>query len=283
MFKTSLALNTLVHSLTLLLDMDTPSFFLSAWNSDCIRRFHQGQFENNQLDYFSYQPAYQARHLSDLFQLRNGSDQTVGALNLSLDEGATTAALEVLNQIAPMQDTVTCASPSAFGITGLEIRLDERSPKTNTESTPLRLVIEFVKNTGRRTSLHNGKVTPAASPLGESLLVEEEGARVPTPKSERDDCCTIANKAPQVKKLQKRSKKPNNEKEKVKRKKFLERNRIAANKCRQTKKKWIDDLQTKVHLLRADNTAKKAAYKDLEQEILQLRSSLSSILNSVPT
>jgi hypothetical protein len=260
--------------------MDTPSFFLSAWNSDYIRRYHQGQVENNQLDYFSYQPAYQARHLSGLFQLRNCSDQTVEALNLSLfDEGATTAepkpAPEVFNQIAPMQDTVTCASPSAFGITGLEIhQLDERSPKTNTESTPLRLVIEFVKNTGRRTSLHNGQVTPAASPLGESLLVEEEGAKVPTPKSERDDCCTIADKAPKVKKLRKRSKMENNEQEEVKRKKFLERNRIAANKCRQTRKKWIDDLQTKVHLLRADNIAKKAACEDLEQEIPQLRSSL---------
>lgn len=56
--------------------------------------------------------------------------------------------------------------------------------------------------------------------------------------------------------------------------KFLERNRVAADKCRQNRKKWIDDLQDKVHHLGADNSAKKAAVEELEQEVVQLKSLL---------
>jgi hypothetical protein len=256
--------------------MDTPSFFLSTWNSDYTPRFHQGQAENNQLDYFSCQPVYQARHFSDLSQLRDDSDQIVENPTPSLfDKGAATAPVfGVFTQTAPMQGIATCASPSVFSITGLGIpRLDKQSPNTNIESTPLRLVTEFVKNTGRRTSLHNGQVTPADSPLDDSLSVEEGGAKIPPPKSERDDSRTITNGGPKVKKLRKREKE-NQGQEEVKRKKFLERNRTAADKCRQSKKKWVADLQAKVHFLRADSMAKKAACKDVEQEILQLKSSL---------
>jgi hypothetical protein len=257
--------------------MDTPSFFLSAWNSDYTPRFHQGQAENNQLDYFSCKPAYQARHL---FQLRDDSDQIVETLSPSLfDKGAATAEPEpvfgVFTQTAPMQGIATCACPSVFSITGLGIpRLDEQSPNTNIESTPLRLVTEFVKNTGRRTSLHNGQVTPADSPLDDSLPVEEGGAKIPPPKSERDDSRTITNGGPKVKKLRKRREKEDKEQEEVKRKKFLKINRIASDKCRQNKRKWIADSHTKMHFLRADSMAKKAACEDVEQEILQLKSLL---------
>jgi hypothetical protein len=103
--------------------MDTPSFFLSAWNSDYTPRFHQGLAENHQLDYFLCKPAYQARHL---FQLRDDSDQIIKTLNPSLfDKGAATAELEpvfgVFTQTAPMQGIATCASPSVFSITSLGI------------------------------------------------------------------------------------------------------------------------------------------------------------------
>jgi len=117
-----------------------------------------------------------------------------------------------------------------------------------------------------------GQITPIDSPPEDSLPAVRKTGRQSTSKSKGDDEST-ANDAPKVKKPRKSKKKPmSKEQEEAKRKKFLERNRVAADKCRQNRKKWIDDLQTKAHYFGADNTTKKAQLEELEHEIVQLRS-----------
>ncbi|CAO3697821.1 unnamed protein product [Rhizopus stolonifer] len=59
-----------------------------------------------------------------------------------------------------------------------------------------------------------------------------------------------------------------------KRKNFLERNRIAALKCRQRKKQWLTNLQAKVEFLTDDNERLQVQSESLKEEIVNLKTLL---------
>ncbi|KAF2224066.1 Aft1 HRA domain-containing protein, partial [Elsinoe ampelina] len=59
-----------------------------------------------------------------------------------------------------------------------------------------------------------------------------------------------------------------------KRKNFLERNRIAALKCRQRKKQWLANLQQKVEIYSTENDALAATVTQLREEIVGLKTLL---------
>ena len=57
----------------------------------------------------------------------------------------------------------------------------------------------------------------------------------------------------------------------VKREKFLERNRIAASKCRQKKKEWTSNLETRARELTAERAHLTAYVASLKEELLYLK------------
>ena len=59
--------------------------------------------------------------------------------------------------------------------------------------------------------------------------------------------------------------------EDVKRSKFLERNRVAASKCRQKKKEWTQNLETRARELQKNNNVLRMNVESLRQEILFLK------------
>ncbi|PTD02761.1 Transcription factor atf1 [Fusarium culmorum] len=59
-----------------------------------------------------------------------------------------------------------------------------------------------------------------------------------------------------------------------KRKNFLERNRVAALKCRQRKKQWLANLQTKVEMFSTENDALTAQITQLREEVVNLKTLL---------
>ncbi|EAW09707.1 bZIP transcription factor atfA [Aspergillus clavatus NRRL 1] len=72
-------------------------------------------------------------------------------------------------------------------------------------------------------------------------------------------------------KIQNDSKKMTDEE---KRRNFLERNRVAALKCRQRKKQWLANLQAKVELFTTENDALTATVTQLREEIVNLKTLL---------
>ncbi|KAI5858066.1 hypothetical protein BZA05DRAFT_331540 [Tricharina praecox] len=62
--------------------------------------------------------------------------------------------------------------------------------------------------------------------------------------------------------------------EEEKRKNFLERNRVAALKCRQRKKQWLANLQAKVEMYGTENDALNATVQSLREEIVSLKTLL---------
>ncbi|PWW72396.1 hypothetical protein C7212DRAFT_355066 [Tuber magnatum] len=62
--------------------------------------------------------------------------------------------------------------------------------------------------------------------------------------------------------------------EEEKRKNFLERNRVAALKCRQRKKQWLASLQAKVEIYSSENDALTAQVTSLREEIVSLKTLL---------
>lgn len=59
--------------------------------------------------------------------------------------------------------------------------------------------------------------------------------------------------------------------EDAKREKFLERNRVAASKCRQKKKEWTNGLEDRLRHLQAENTHLKSFTATLREEVLTLK------------
>ncbi|KAI9472133.1 MAG: hypothetical protein EXX96DRAFT_611397 [Benjaminiella poitrasii] len=59
-----------------------------------------------------------------------------------------------------------------------------------------------------------------------------------------------------------------------KRKNFLERNRIAALRCRQRKKQWLSNLQARMEFLSRDNDKLEMEADALHKEILELKTLL---------
>ncbi|PHH68932.1 hypothetical protein CDD80_7124 [Ophiocordyceps camponoti-rufipedis] len=59
-----------------------------------------------------------------------------------------------------------------------------------------------------------------------------------------------------------------------KRKNFLERNRVAALKCRQRKKQWLANLQNKVELFSTENDALSNQITQLKEEVVNLKALL---------
>lgn len=59
-----------------------------------------------------------------------------------------------------------------------------------------------------------------------------------------------------------------------KRKNFLERNRVAALKCRQRKKQWLANLQQKVELFSSENDALNTQISQLREEVVNLKTLL---------
>jgi hypothetical protein len=265
----------------------------------------QLQTEQDQIDYFSGHPGNQFRTQSygagfgsdfldsndDLNQILDNSLGGKGILDMGISQDATqlAAAEQSLNPLEISNQVDQAHNP--LGLEALSIDpwgLDRKS-----SSAATRLGTEIVKTNERKTSILHGQITPGDSPLEEQLprkdslktapstgyspkhsLTSRKRKTQPTAPNKREPE-NSANAVPKVKRPRKSKKKPlTKEQEEAKRKKFLERNRVAADKCRQNRKKWIDDLQAKAHFFTADNAAKKAALEKLEHDISQLKALL---------
>ncbi|KAK4514943.1 uncharacterized protein ATC70_002550 [Mucor velutinosus] len=91
-----------------------------------------------------------------------------------------------------------------------------------------------------------------------------------TNESEEDNAST-SNGGNGKKRTKSSSKDPEDDE---KRKNFLERNRIAALKCRQRKKQWLNNLQAKVEFLTSDNERLQIQSESLKEEIVNLKTLL---------
>lgn len=74
--------------------------------------------------------------------------------------------------------------------------------------------------------------------------------------------------------LGKKSKMPKEMDDEEKRRNFLERNRQAALKCRQRKKQWLANLQSRVEFLTNDNDQLQATATSLREEVIGLKTLL---------
>ncbi|CDH55452.1 hypothetical protein RO3G_05746 [Lichtheimia corymbifera JMRC:FSU:9682] len=74
--------------------------------------------------------------------------------------------------------------------------------------------------------------------------------------------------------FKRRAQSTNTDHEDEKRKNFLERNRLAAYKCRQRKKQWMQDLQARVEFLTTDNEQLQMQTTALREQLIDLKTML---------
>ncbi|KAL4992103.1 Aft1 HRA domain-containing protein [Aspergillus falconensis] len=126
----------------------------------------------------------------------------------------------------------------------------KRNASTKATSTGnRRKTDDSTQGSNKRTKLNNGAASTESPSEGES---EEE--QQPAQKKKASD-----------------TKKMTDEE---KRKNFLERNRVAALKCRQRKKQWLANLQAKVELFTSENDALTTTVTQLREEIVNLKTLL---------
>ncbi|CAK1357400.1 uncharacterized protein RHO25_008472 [Cercospora beticola] len=103
---------------------------------------------------------------------------------------------------------------------------------------------------------------------GSSKQGANKKARASTQSEEPED---MDDMSPEAEEMGKDGKKMTDEE---KRKNFLERNRVAALKCRQRKKQWLANLQQKVEIFSTENDALAATVTQLREEIVGLKTLL---------
>ncbi|PCH08277.1 Transcription factor Jun [Penicillium occitanis (nom. inval.)] len=123
------------------------------------------------------------------------------------------------------------------------------------------------KNTpAKQTSSANGRRKAEEAPKGSNKRAKtNSGPMEVTPEEESDD---------DDMKDDLNGKDPKKMTDEEKRKNFLERNRVAALKCRQRKKQWLANLQAKVELFTTENDALTATVTQLREEIVNLKTLL---------
>ncbi|CAG8599220.1 1461_t:CDS:2 [Acaulospora morrowiae] len=173
---------------------------------------------------------------------------------------------------ASTQDTISNALISETIMPKTE--KDDFSSQTNNTLNAL--------NNGRQSNgINSSLLTHKASSLSDSMDEEsiisskinsssslKSGARGTRRKAEEP----LINEQPSSKKSGQKVKNEMTEEEK--RKNFLERNRQAALKCRQRKKQWLANLQSKVEFLTNDNENLQNQAQSLREEIINLKTLL---------
>jgi len=181
--------------------------------------FQPEQAENNQLDYFSVAQnqfnsyaAFQTKHPP---QSQNEDLEILSLTESFFGPSAATAKM-------PQYDSTTILEGSSASNWDL-------MAKSNSSTFGQKQLSDTV-------SARYGQITPVAEDS------KAQAQKDSSAKSKQDDSVTPS-QLPKAKKPRKSKRKPlSKEQEEAKRKKFLERNRVAADKCRQNRKKWIDDL-----------------------------------------
>jgi len=137
---------------------------------------------------------------------------------------------------------------------------NEQSSRPNTRGKGKRpTTTQATQATGRRKA----EETPAKGQAGKKAKANNGHAMEPEPPSEdedagKDDYGTNGKKMT----------------DEEKRKNFLERNRVAALKCRQRKKQWLANLQQKVEIFSTENDALSAQIQSLRDEVVNLKTLL---------
>jgi hypothetical protein len=281
----------------------TPNFFDVAWDaaqsdysfiqgyqsdmesySNYAPQLQQRQAENNPLDYFStkqehfasQQKSFPNAYGSPVFHSNDDLDKILGSFDSPsmLDRGTlATRPRSILSPNVQMQGITSYGAPPVYRAVDLGNPTENAWKSTSQRgSSPTRPKNGVTNDPGMRTYLRYGQTTPVDSPSEESLPTARNHGKTAMSKNKLDETA-LPDAPPKVKRRRKSKKKAlTKEQEEAKRKKFLERNRIAADKCRQNRKKWIDDLQMKAHKWSYDNAQSKATIQSLKEELAMLKS-----------
>lgn len=111
-------------------------------------------------------------------------------------------------------------------------------------------------------AMSSGNPEPSAGPSTRSSSGPSAGPSAPAPRRRRNQTRKPASAGNLTKE------------EEEKRAKFLERNRIAASKCRQKKKEWFEQLYKDSIDLWEDGNTKRQQVKTLRNEIIQLKTEI---------
>ncbi|KAJ5594828.1 uncharacterized protein N7459_001036 [Penicillium hispanicum] len=167
-----------------------------------------------------------------------------------------------MNQVSAMQNDTRAAaarrvSQNANGANGREMSGD------GSEQEP-------AKPAGKGKGKKNA---PKAATAANNRRKADDATKGPNKKAKTnmDSPSDIDSDDEDMKKLQMDPKKMTDEE---KRRNFLERNRVAALKCRQRKKQWLANLQAKVELFTTENDALTATVTQLREEIVNLKTLL---------
>ncbi|ETI24821.1 hypothetical protein G647_04191 [Cladophialophora carrionii CBS 160.54] len=150
------------------------------------------------------------------------------------------------------------------------------SPESHEESKPTTRGGRSKKAATKTESTNNRRKSEASAKGSNKRSKGNSGAAIVDPALEPHDDDDDDDDSEEGEDNDKPTTHPNGKKmtDEEKRRNFLERNRVAALKCRQRKKQWLANLQAKVEMYSAENDSLNTQVAQLHDEIRNLRTLL---------
>ncbi|KJZ73905.1 hypothetical protein HIM_06798 [Hirsutella minnesotensis 3608] len=199
-----------------------------------------------------------------LFMLAQGAQNRNGAQNGAQFPPANTT---VHARTAPASPPNPETSPQMSSTHAASIDSGRGASEGSRASDDGEQIKSYARGKGKRGSTStNGRRKaddpPAKNPPGKKAK-SNSGAAMPSDEGSDDDMGPPDENGNKTKMT-----------DEEKRKNFLERNRVAALKCRQRKKQWLANLQTKVEMFSSENDALTAQITQLREEVVNLKTLL---------
>ncbi|KIW02183.1 hypothetical protein, variant 3 [Verruconis gallopava] len=216
----------------------------------------------------------------DPFTQQHGDADAVNGLYMLAQ--ASNGANGVRNNQYPVQNAQAQTSMSAqAGSTASASPATRRAAKNSITSNETNEVSEEESEQDKRATRSRGKkaANTKSTPANNRRKAEDAPAKAPANKRSKGNN-GAAQEADDREDDEEEMSPPaaeNNTKkmtDEEKRKNFLERNRVAALKCRQRKKQWLANLQAKVELFSTENDALSQTVTQLREELVNLKTLL---------
>lgn len=118
--------------------------------------------------------------------------------------------------------------------------------------------------------IHHGQITPPVDKSPNSAVRESNQSQATTSKKPKRLAARSRQKGMDVDGMESPAVDRHDQRY-IKRSRFLERNRLAASKCRQKKKNWVENLEARARELLAFNKALNLEVASLKHEVLQMK------------
>lgn len=150
---------------------------------------------------------------------------------------------------------------------------------SNADRTRSSSPLNSSRSARKRSATSSRSSVPSVNSAPSEKVQKARKSKAPTTRSRKQSTSSAGTKQQQQQQQISEPELEEFEEDDSKRNRFLERNRIAASKCRQKKKEWVHDLEETKHELESRNSSLHMEHNALVAELTKMKNALMSHAN----